>query len=118
MTDINRREFLRASVLAASAPLAACVARPMPVRTPNASLIPAHETGTVVNDVHSQLNLTRVDRIVKPAGIADLQAAVSRAASEGRSVSIAGGRHAMGGQQFGDGSVLVDYTGPESRARL
>src|SRR5436190_8502751 len=108
MTEVSRREFLITSALAASAPLAACIARPMPVRTPHASLIPARETGTLVNDVHSQLNPTRVARIVKPATVADAQAAVSSAAAAGQSVAIAGGRHAMGGQQFGDGSVLVD----------
>ena len=108
MTEVSRREFLITSALAASAPLAACIARPMPVRTPHASLIPARETGTLVNDVHSQLNPTRVARIVKPATVADVQAAVSSAAAAGQSVAIAGGRHAMGGQQFGDGSVLVD----------
>jgi FAD/FMN-containing dehydrogenase len=108
MTDVNRREFLIASTLAASTPFAACAARPLPVRTPNGSLIPARETGTLVNDVHSQLNPTRVERIVKPVDTADLQATIARAASERRSVSIAGGRHAMGGQQFGEDSILVD----------
>jgi FAD/FMN-containing dehydrogenase len=108
MTDVNRREFLIASTLAASTPFAACAARPLPVRTPDASLIPAHETGTIVNDVHSQLNPTRVARIVKPVDTADLQAVISSAASEGRPVSVAGGRHAMGGQQFGEGTILVD----------
>ena len=108
MTELNRREFLATSALAVSAPLAACIARPMPVRTPNASLIPARETGTLVNDVHSQLNATRVARIIKPATVADLQAAVAGAASTGQPVAIAGGRHAMGGQQFAEGAVLVD----------
>jgi FAD/FMN-containing dehydrogenase len=108
MAGVNRRQFLAASSLAVSAPIAACVARPLPVRNPTASLIPDRETGTIVNDIHSQLNRTLVERIVKPATVPELRGIVSRAASDGRSVSVAGGRHAMGGQQFGEGNVLVD----------
>jgi hypothetical protein len=38
MTDLNRRDFLKkASAVAMAAPIAACVARPIPVRSPNAS---------------------------------------------------------------------------------
>ncbi len=39
-----------------------------------------------------------------------LQEAVRGAAARGLSVSIAGGRHSMGGQQFGAGTVLLDMT--------
>ena len=62
----------------------------------------------VVNDIHSQLNATRVDAVVTPRDISELAETVARARNEGQSVAIAGGRHAMGGQQFGDASVLVD----------
>lgn len=61
----------------------------------------------VVNDVHSQLNETRVQRIVEPDSVAALQASVLGARKAGHAVSVAGGRHAMGGQQFAEGSVLV-----------
>ena len=108
MPDLNRRDFLKASSVLAAAPLAACVARPIAVRSPYASVIPERETGTVVNDVHSQLNPTRVDRIVKPRDVADVQEAIASARAAGKSVSIAGGRHAMGGQQFGEANVLID----------
>jgi FAD/FMN-containing dehydrogenase len=64
--------------------------------------------GTVVNDLHSQLNATRVEAIVTPRSVSELAATVTRARRDGQSVSIAGGRHAMGGQQFGEASVLVD----------
>ena len=37
--------------------------------------------------------------------------AIGRAKGERRGVSIAGGRHAMGGQQFGAGTILLDMTG-------
>jgi FAD/FMN-containing dehydrogenase len=80
----------------------------MPVRLPYASAIPAHDPGLIVNDVHSQLNETRVHAIVKPAGVADVQRAVADAHAAGKPVSIAGGRHAMGGQQFGEAGILVD----------
>ena len=36
---------------------------------------------------------------------------VADARRQGKSVSIAGGRHAMGGQQFGEASILVDTRG-------
>ncbi len=63
-----------------------------------------------VNDVHSQLNPTIVNRIVQVESVGGLQQAVRSAAAEGLRISIAGGRHAMGGQQFGSGTVLLDVT--------
>ena len=63
-----------------------------------------------VNDIHSQLNRTRVSELLQPTSTEDMQKIVRRAAKEGKSVSIAGGRHAMGGQQFGTDTVLVDMT--------
>jgi FAD/FMN-containing dehydrogenase len=65
-------------------------------------------TGTVVNDVHSQLNSTRVRRVLRPDSVASVQAALADAAAAGESVSIMGGGHAMGGQQFGTDTVLLD----------
>jgi FAD/FMN-containing dehydrogenase len=106
---VGRRAFLKlSSAAAAGLPFAACIARPMPVESPYTSGIPAIETGGVVNDVHSQLNATRVHAIVKPASQDALRTAVAAAGGEGRSVCVAGGRHAMGGQQFGEAAVLVD----------
>ena len=64
--------------------------------------------GSLVNDIHSQLNATRVAAIVNPREISELAAAVADARDKGQSVSIAGGRHAMGGQQFGEANLLVD----------
>jgi FAD/FMN-containing dehydrogenase len=63
---------------------------------------------TVVNDVHSRLNSTRVAGIATPRTVADLPEVVRRARRDGHAISIAGGRHAMGGQQFGEGTILVD----------
>jgi FAD/FMN-containing dehydrogenase len=105
MAIVNRRMFLAA---AAGAPLAACAARPMRVGSPYGSLIPDHDAGMLVNDVHSQLNPTRVARILKPTTADELADGIALASREGRAVAIAGGRHAMGGQQFGEDCVLVD----------
>ena len=83
----------------------------MTAASPSASAIPERETNMVVNDLHSQLNATCVAAIVKPARIDELRAAIVEARTAGTSIAIAGGRHAMGGQQFGDASVLVDTRG-------
>ena len=68
----------------------------------------ASKTRELVNDIHSKLNPTYVSRVVDVRGLAQLREALRIAKSEGRAVSIAGGRHAMGGQQFGTDSVLID----------
>jgi len=65
----------------------------------------------VVNDIHSQLNATRVNRIIEPMSADDLRATIFTAKSQRKAISIAGGRHAMGGQQFGTGTIMVDMTG-------
>lgn len=66
------------------------------------------ETGTLVNDVHSQLNPTQVHKIHSPDSLESVQTAIQTARRDGLAVSIAGGRHAMGGQQFGTGTLLLD----------
>ncbi|MDQ1524492.1 MAG: hypothetical protein QOE47_2416 [Pyrinomonadaceae bacterium] len=65
-------------------------------------------SAVVVNDVHSQLNETRVGRVVAPDSVEALPALVRRARDAGGAVSVAGGRHAMGAQQFATGGLLVD----------
>jgi len=62
----------------------------------------------VVNDKHSGLNSTNMREVLRPQNIAQLQQIVCRAASCKQSISIAGGRHAMGGQQFLSDGILVD----------
>ena len=61
-----------------------------------------------VNDTHSGLNRTCVSRILEPRTVDDVIRAVRRSRSEGRSLVIAGGRHAMGGQQFLSGGTVLD----------
>jgi FAD/FMN-containing dehydrogenase len=65
-------------------------------------------TGLWVNDVHSGLNATRVARIASPDSLEKLQEEVHRAGAQGTPLSLAAGRHAMGGQQFGTDTVLID----------
>src|SRR5690625_1881950 len=76
-----------------------------PIADHNASL-----AGTVLNDVHSRLNPTRVRHAIQVKSRTDVVTAVSRAAREGVAVSIAGGSHAMGGQQFAEGGLHLDMS--------
>lgn len=62
----------------------------------------------LLNDVHSQLNATAVAAIVKPADVNQLVDALHQARAAGQKVSIAGGRHAMGGQQFARAGLHID----------
>jgi len=92
---INRRELLAGSA-------ALYLSSQFAFAAPDDSLI--------VNDIHSQLNPTHVSRILKPTTVKELQAAVLTAKSSKKPLSIAGGRHAMGGQQFGTDTILIDMT--------
>lgn len=65
----------------------------------------------VLNDVHSALNATHVQRVVKPTTVAEVQALVQDAARLGHALSVAGGRHAMGAQQWATDAVHLDMTG-------
>src|SRR5207249_9280743 len=90
---IDRREFLRIAGLTAAWPCAGAWAQ---------------APGVLVNDLHSQLNPTRVDRIVEPETLDAARAAIAAARREQRAVCIAGGRHAMGAQAFATDGVLLD----------
>ena len=65
-------------------------------------------SGVVVNDIHSQLNATSVARLLEPAGLDEIVEAVRAARNAGAQLSLCGGRHAMGGQQFGTDAWLLD----------
>src|SRR5262245_35230384 len=67
-------------------------------------------TSTLVNDIHSQLNPTRVNEVLKPQSAEQLAHLVVSASQQGRTLSVAGTRHAMGGQQFGTDTDLIDMT--------
>lgn len=61
-----------------------------------------------VNDIHSELTPTRVAEVAEVDGLAAIQRTLEQARASGRGVAIAGGRHAMGGQQFLTDGVLID----------
>ena len=92
---MTRRDFMKAAGLLALWPYGCARQTSAPA-------------GAVVNDVHSQLNPTRVERVVHADSLEAIQATILRAKREGNAISIAGGRHAMGGQQFGADTVLID----------
>jgi FAD/FMN-containing dehydrogenase len=79
--------------------------------TATAGVLPSRPAARDVDDVHSQLNRTRVDAVVEPTSVGDVQRALAFARRHGRAVSIAGGRHAMGGQQFAEDAMLLDMRG-------
>lgn len=85
--------------------------RAINIASPHRRLRLALTTATqVVNDIHSQLNQTRVRCVIQPESIEALQTIIRKARAEGRAICIAGGRHAMGGQQFGTDAVLLDMS--------
>lgn len=75
-------------------------------------------TGILCNDVHSKLNPVRVARVLRPVSEREVVAALNDAARAGLAVSICGARHAMGGQQFGEGTLLLDLSGLTSLGEL
>lgn len=91
---ITRREFLAGSV-------ALAVARRRVRKRPPAKPV-------FVNDIHSQLNFTRVEKILEPRTVEEVQRIIRTARKEQDVISVAGGRHAMGGQQFGRDALLID----------
>ena len=95
---LTRRDFLKASGTLAAVGTGCAT----PARSPG---------GVVLNDVHSRLNATQVARVVRPTRVDDLVSLVHRARHDGAAISVMGGRHAMGGQQFGAGTVAIDTTG-------
>jgi FAD/FMN-containing dehydrogenase len=62
----------------------------------------------VVNDVHSRLNATHVADVAAVGSLASLRGAIGDARTLARPVALAGGHHAMGGQQFVAGGTLID----------
>lgn len=64
----------------------------------------------IVNDVHSMLNPTRPAEIRVVDSLETLHAGLAEAGARSLPVMVAGGRHAMGGQQFAHGGLLLDNT--------
>ncbi|HKT33869.1 MAG TPA: FAD-binding oxidoreductase [Nitrospira sp.] len=92
---IDRRTFLKIAGLSALMPLG-CARLSVPSR------------GRILNDVHSGLNRVGVQEVIAVQSLQDIQRAVERAESTRTPISVAGGRHAMGGQQFGSDTLHLD----------
>ena len=73
--------------------------------------IPPVQPTQLVNDVHSRLNETRVAGIETPTSTREVADLVRSVSERGERLAVAGGRHAMGGQQFARGRVLLDASG-------
>ena len=63
-----------------------------------------------LNDVHSQLNATLHYAVITPKSVEDIQHAVRDAKAKGQFISISGGKHSMGGQQFGKGTINLSMS--------
>ena len=61
-----------------------------------------------VNDIHAQLNETIVADVIPVDSIDAIRQAIGRSQLEGLPIAVCGGRHAMGGQQFCSGGLLLD----------
>jgi len=59
----------------------------------------------VLNDLHSRLNPTTVDSIHHPKSSYEVLTLIKQAKKHNQSISISGGNHSMGGQQFGTGTM-------------
>lgn len=89
---LTRRKFIRAAGLLALAPY----------------LDARGEPKIWVNDIHSQLNRTRVRALLTPRTHDELAQAVRRASEDRLPISVSGCRHSMGGQQFATDSICID----------
>src|SRR5262245_29997617 len=89
---LTRREFIRTAALFALAPHA----------------FGEREKEIWVNDVHSQLNRTRVRELLRPQTRSELGEIVLSASRKGVPISVPGCRHSMGGQQFAADSICID----------
>jgi FAD/FMN-containing dehydrogenase len=92
---LTRREFIRTASLFALAP----------------RIFAEREKEIWVNDVHSQLNRTRVRELLMPRTRDELAEIVHSASRKGVPISVSGCRHSMGGQQFATDSICIDARG-------
>src|SRR2546430_2036453 len=94
--NISRRTFLKSASLATLAATSGC------------HTVSESQSTALVNDVHTQLNPTRVRSVTPVSSLNDLRHIIRRACRDHRCVSVAGGRHAAGGQQFATNAELID----------
>jgi FAD/FMN-containing dehydrogenase len=79
-----------------------------PLRLTNLACHPHSGLTPALNDVHSRLNPCRPTLYRRPRALRELFEVLSQANRRGLSISVAGGRHAMGGQQFLSGGCVID----------
>src|SRR2546423_5326344 len=89
---LTRREFIRRAALFAFAP----------------RILAERDREIWVNDVHSQLNRTRVRELLIPRTRDELAEIVRSAPQKGLPICVSGCRHSMGGQQFATDSICID----------
>src|SRR6266478_1109991 len=89
---LTRRQFIRTAALFALAPRVFAETR----------------REIWVNDVHSQLNRTRVLELLVPRNRDQLAEIVRSASRKAVPISVSGCRHSMGGQQFAADSICID----------
>ena len=93
--NITRRDVIGYTATVVGAFLA------LPYLSARNSFATGATSSALVNDIHSQLNPTRAEQLAH---------IVVSASQQGRTLSLAGKRHAMGGQQFGTDTDLIDMT--------
>lgn len=64
-----------------------------------------------VNDSHCQFNRTRVRSVIDVQNVEDIQAAIESCRREGWPLSMFGGRHCLGGQQFATDGLILNMRG-------
>jgi FAD/FMN-containing dehydrogenase len=64
--------------------------------------------GVAINDVHSELNASEAVDVISVHSLETIRAGIARASKLGIPISVAGGRYAMGGQQFCNGGIVLD----------
>jgi FAD/FMN-containing dehydrogenase len=89
---LTRRDFIRTAALFALAP----------------RILAEPEREIWVNDVHSQLNRTRVRELLTPRTRDELAQIVRSPSQKALPISVSGCRHSMGGQQFAKESICID----------
>lgn len=105
MSDLERRRFLK--YLAGAGIILTARDRPTEASDGVANSFRSSSAETL-NDIHSQLNETQVSSVQRPSTSQEVSAIINRAKSANLKVSLAGGRHAMGTQQFGKRNLHID----------
>src|SRR5947199_200185 len=89
---VTRREFIRTAALFALAP----------------HVFAEREKEIWVNDVHSQLNRTRIRELLRPRTRDEFVEIVRSASRQGLPISVSGCRHSRGAQEFATDRLCID----------